>query len=220
MNRDFFVKLALGAYRVTDVLPSAEQKKAEIRSLANSALAHLILFSEANPITQEQRQSLIPKMQGEIDSLVRYFVELKNSGKIDPHYFSKSVGVEPKHFLILEKEYQKIARWLAEQQIQDSAPVEIRPVIRQGAPSDDGTNSLSERQKRILGILQNKEKTQVWELQKVLTEVTKRTLRRDLDELLSLNLIERKGEWNAVFYQLRDRTRKNAEPDAELRRNN
>ena len=209
MNRDFFVKLALGAYRVTDVLPSAEQKKAEIRSLANSALAHLILFSEANPITQEQRQSLIPKMQGEIDSLVRYFVELTNSGK-----------VEKKYSLILEKEYQKIARWLAEQQIQDSAPVEIRPVIRQGAPSDDGANSLSERQRKIMGILQNKEKTQVWELQKVLTEVTKRTLRRDLDELLSLNLIERKGEWNAVFYQLRDRTRKNAEPDAELRRNN
>ena len=55
MNRDFFVKLALGAYRVTDLLPSQGQEKGEIRSLANSVLAHLILFSETNPVTQEQR---------------------------------------------------------------------------------------------------------------------------------------------------------------------
>src|SRR3990167_423260 len=129
MNRDFFVKLTLGAYRVTDLLSSQGQEKGEIRSFANSVLAHLILFSETNPVTQEQRQSLIPKMQGEIDSLVRYFIELKNSG-----------AVGKKYCFILEKEYQKIAKWLDEQQIQDSAPVEIRPVIRQGAPSDDGTN--------------------------------------------------------------------------------
>ena len=185
MNRDFFVKLALGAYRVTDALAPQGQEKGEIRSLANSVLAHLILFSETNPVTQEQRQSLIPKIQGEIDSLVGYFTGLKNSV---PN------GIEPKYFLILEKEYQKISKWLGEQSVVPSVGVP------QKAKEED---SLSERQRKIMGILQNKEKTQVWELQKVLTEVTKRTLRRDLDELLSLNLIERKGEWNAVFYRLK-----------------
>jgi hypothetical protein len=82
MDRDFFVKLTLGAYRVTDFLPPAEQKKAEIRSLANSVLAHLILFSENNPITSEQRSSLAPKIQEEISSLVRYFVELKTAAQL------------------------------------------------------------------------------------------------------------------------------------------
>jgi len=214
MNRDFFVKLTLGAYRVTDVLPPQGQEKGEIRSLANSVLAHLILFSEINPVTQEQRKSLVPKIQGEIDSLVGYFTGLKNSSKVvqtlngssgpervDPHYFSKSVGVEPKYFLILEKEYQKISKWLGEQSSDTAQNMQIQSApIPQKAKVE---NSLSERQRKILGILQNKEKTQVWELQKVLTEVTKRTLRRDLDELLSLNLIERKGEWNAVFYHLK-----------------
>ncbi|GEM_PF-1071550 len=196
MNRDFFVKLTLGAYRVTDLLPAQGHEKGEVRSLANSVLAHLILFSETNPVTQEQRKSLVPKIQGEIGSLVRYFVELKNSSP---------ERVEPKYFLILEKEYQKVAQWVEGNFLSSTGNGGIAPdtkvveVIQKKAEE----NSLSERQRKIMGILQNKEKTQVWELQKVLTEVTKRTLRRDLDDLLSLNLIERKGEWNAVFYRLK-----------------
>ncbi|MDO8474015.1 MAG: hypothetical protein Q7S62_00450 [bacterium] len=198
MNHDFFIKLTLGAYRVTDLLPPAEHAKAEIRSLANAVLVNLILFSENNPITSEQRKSLIPKIQEEIGSLVGYVIGLKSNSKI-----------ETKYLLILEKEYQKIAQWLDEQsfdpstelgaqgrQAQVSVPVEV-PQKKE----EDG--SLSERQRKIMGILQNKEKTQVWELQKVLTEVTKRTLRRDLDDLLQHNLIERKGEWNAVFYRMK-----------------
>ncbi|OHA67120.1 MAG: hypothetical protein A3C82_02630 [Candidatus Wildermuthbacteria bacterium RIFCSPHIGHO2_02_FULL_47_12] len=191
MNPDFFVKLTLGAYRVTDGLSPQEQEKGEIRSLANSVLAHLILFSETNPITQEQRKSLIPKIQGEIGSLVWHVVGLKNNSKI-----------EKKYLLIIEKEYQKIVQWLQEQSLAIAQDASVNSDVSYvQKPKEE--NSLSERQKRILGILQNKEKTQVWELQKVLTEVTKRTLRRDLDELLSLNLIERKGEWNAVFYRLK-----------------
>ena len=62
---------------------------------------------------------------------------------------------------------------------------------------------LTSRQKRIIDFLGTKQNVQVWELQKVLPEVTKRTLRRDLDELLQKNLVERKGEWNAVAYELK-----------------
>ena len=97
--------------------------------------------------------------------------------------------INPENFLILEREYDKIIG-LSEQYQQISASVPSTP-------------SLSERQKKILEILRSKEKTQVWELQKVLPEVTKRTLRRDLDDLLQLNIVERQGEWNEVFYRLK-----------------
>lgn len=97
--------------------------------------------------------------------------------------------VNPENFLILEREYDKIIR-LSEQYQQISVSIPSTP-------------SLSERQKKILEILRSKEKTQVWELQKVLPEVTKRTLRRDLDDLLQLNIVERQGEWNEVFYRLK-----------------
>ena len=62
---------------------------------------------------------------------------------------------------------------------------------------------LTDRQRKILEYLKAKENAQVWEIQKVVPEVTKRTLRRDLDELLQMDLVERKGEWNTVFYELK-----------------
>ena len=62
---------------------------------------------------------------------------------------------------------------------------------------------LTQRQKKIIEFLRAKENAQVWELQKILPEVTKRTLRRDLDELLQKNLVERKGAWNEVSYELK-----------------
>ncbi|MBI2098132.1 MAG: DeoR family transcriptional regulator [Candidatus Wildermuthbacteria bacterium] len=68
---------------------------------------------------------------------------------------------------------------------------------------ESGLPLLSQRQRKIIEFLRAKENAQVWELQKVLPEVTKRTLRRDLDELLQKNLVERKGAWNAVSYELK-----------------
>lgn len=64
-------------------------------------------------------------------------------------------------------------------------------------------NGASDRQRKILEMLKRKEKVQVWELQKILPQVTKRTLRRDMDDLLQKNLVERRGSWNEVFYQLK-----------------
>lgn len=62
--------------------------------------------------------------------------------------------------------------------------------------------SISSRQKKILQILNEKGKAQVSDFKTVLEDVTKRTIRRDLDELLKNNEIIRVGEWNQVFYQL------------------
>ena len=119
-----------------------------------------------------------PRIAKEIQQLQEYF----NTAKSEQ-------WVNPENFLILEREYDKIIG-LFEQPEPISIPVPSVP-------------SLSERQKKIIEILRSKERTQVWELQKVLPEVTKRTLRRDLDDLLQLKLIERQGEWNEVFYRLK-----------------
>ena len=67
----------------------------------------------------------------------------------------------------------------------------------------------SPRQEKILKILTEREKAQVSDLVKELPKVTKRTIRRDLDDLLRKGRIVRVGEWNQIFYQksgLIDRT--------------
>ena len=62
------------------------------------------------------------------------------------------------------------------------------------------------RQEKILEILGGGEKAQVADFIKQLPDITKRTVRRDLDDLLKKGKIIRVGEWNQVFYQLIDRT--------------
>ncbi len=53
----------------------------------------------------------------------------------------------------------------------------------------------------ILEILRDKGKIQVWEVQRIFPNITKRTLRRDFEQMLKQGLIERLGERNTTFYQ-------------------
>ena len=60
------------------------------------------------------------------------------------------------------------------------------------------------RQKKILEFLEKNGKAQVMELQTILPDITKRTIRRDLDELLEAGKINRLGEFNQVFYTIKE----------------
>ena len=62
---------------------------------------------------------------------------------------------------------------------------------------------ITERQKKIIEFLEKNEKAQVMDLQTVLPDITKRTIRRDLDELLDSGKIVRMGDFNQVSYQLK-----------------
>ena len=61
---------------------------------------------------------------------------------------------------------------------------------------------VSNRQKKILEFLGKNEKAQVMDLQTILPDITKRTIRRDLDELLEAGKIARFGDFNQVFYKI------------------
>jgi len=63
-------------------------------------------------------------------------------------------------------------------------------------------NELDPRKEKILDFLKERGKVQVWEIKKILPDVSKRTLRRDFDKLLKLKIVERIGERNETFYRL------------------
>jgi len=46
-------------------------------------------------------------------------------------------------------------------------------------------------------------RAQVWQIKEILPEVSKRTLRRDFETLLEQGILERIGERNNTFYQLK-----------------
>jgi len=62
---------------------------------------------------------------------------------------------------------------------------------------------LSDRQKGILRYLKRRGKGQVSDLKSVFPQVSKRTLRRDLDDLRKKNKVQRAGEWNNIFYKIK-----------------
>lgn len=62
----------------------------------------------------------------------------------------------------------------------------------------------SERKEKILAFLQEKGQVQVWQVKQLLPEVSKRTLRRDFEDMLEQGLIERLGERNDTFYKLKE----------------
>lgn len=64
---------------------------------------------------------------------------------------------------------------------------------------------LPDRQDKIMAFLRENGRAQVWQVKEILPEVTKRTLRRDFEQLLNQGVIERLGERNETFYQLKVR---------------
>lgn len=60
-----------------------------------------------------------------------------------------------------------------------------------------------ERQQRIVEFLKEKGKAQVWEIQTIFPNISKRTIRRDFRLLLKQGSIERVGERNKTYYKLK-----------------
>lgn len=134
-------------------------------------------------IREKANQILADSISKEKPEKIRKDIELIN-GYLE--VAEKQDWVDELNFLVLKREYAKIKGGLKE------SP---KPV---GHQSD-----LGERCKKILEILKQKERAQVWEFKKIFPEVTKRTLRRDFEFLLKQGLINRAGENNNIYYKIR-----------------
>ena len=200
MNRNFFVRLAFATHRVVDTLPQEEQIVQEIREAANTILADCILLTDKEAVRAEKKRDLLFGLERQIDILLVYLGRAKKEGWVIPENFSL-LEVEYGKIRDLLEIFEDIPRPQPVKEKETKEPLKIEK--SEENPETEDQASLTQRQKRIIEFLRVKENAQVWELQKVLPEVTKRTLRRDLDELLQKNLVERKGEWNAVSYGLK-----------------
>jgi len=234
MDRNSFIQLVFATHQVANILPPDYGVICScIKNSSNRVLTDLLIFAENNPVTLEQKRSIIPRTLQEIDILYAYFQQARQAELIDSD-----------NFLVLEQEYSKVKELLAIFLRNTALPTEIQPkqaeyraprIIHNANNGQDNKNNqrkpllrklsqehniatlrnsdtpinsirpaLTQRQEKIMGILQNKEKAQIWEMQKIMPEVTKRTLRRDFDDLLKKGYIQRIGEWNTVSYTLLD----------------
>lgn len=138
-------------------------------------LADDILASCLNPVLK-QKEISIGATYGNLEVLDSFFEVAKNQS-----------WVSMQDVLNLQAEYSKL-----------------------GGGSEDNSQllpdrqaCLPDRQEKIMSFLRENGRAQVWQVKQILPEVTKRTLRRDFERLLNQGVIERMGERQETFYQLK-----------------
>ena len=62
---------------------------------------------------------------------------------------------------------------------------------------------ITSRQEKILSFLKKSGRVQIQEVKQIFPEVTKRTIRRDFEQMLNQGLVERLGEKNNTCYQIK-----------------
>jgi len=191
MDKNYFIRLTMAVYRVTELFPENEPLKLKIREKANDLLADLIGGAKGNPgFENEELTDVVDK---DITVINSFFELAETQGWVDPV-----------NFLVLKKEYGKIKEI---QKSRESIPSKellgmASRVVRSRVVRGDLEDRLNERQRKILKVLEKKDRVQVWEIKEIFSGVTKRTLRRDFEDLLNKKLIKRMGERNETFYRL------------------
>jgi len=158
--------------------------------LTNGLYRLTLLFPRKEPLRYKMRELadeiLANQTEEKLEILNSFFEVAKTQN-----------WVSSSNVLEVQKEYDNL-----KEELKQSSEVQLSKVkeIRKDEEKILG------RQEKILEILKEKGRAQVWEIQKIFPEVTKRTLRRDFENLLNQGFIERMGERNETFYQLRART--------------
>jgi hypothetical protein len=193
---DRFLQITNAVYKLLEFFPEGEPLKNRAKDKALTIMENLVLVFDNRGWASLRREKASGQLLEDIEVLLSYFKLGKSLGWID------SVN-----FLIISKEYDKIKNEI--RQLIEKPSTKLTTVAIDGARSDFlskksdlAPSPISERQKKILKFLEEKEKGQVMDFTTILPNITKRTIRRDLDDLLKKEKIIRFGEWNQVFYKI------------------
>lgn len=216
MDKKSLIQLTDNLYRLTLLFPKKEPLRYKIRELADDILADLIStgstrvnLTESGPLSNPKKEFAEVKESSEIRSpqtlerleVLDSFFEVAKAQNWTPLVDVLRIQEE---YSKIKAEMKAIAKRPAE--MTRVQPVQIEAVkieLQQEQEQSSPEHGLSERKERILAFLRENGRAQVWQIKQILPEVTKRTLRRDFENLLKQGLIERIGERNDTFYQLK-----------------
>jgi len=210
MDKSRFINLSLSVYRVTDLFPKKEPLRFLVRKKADDILRDLVLldyYFKKDSFLLNNKQALFKLLES----------ILKNVAVLNVYFniAEKQNWLKPENFLILRAEYgaiesevQRLRQKRAVETVRQAAyqsavkrpePKKLKAII--GNPTVMA--GLKSRQQIILRFLKERGKAQTQDLKKNLPEVTKRTLRRDMDFLLKNGLVERLGDKIRTEYRLK-----------------
>ena len=195
MEKDRLISLAKEIYRLTLLFPKKEPLRYKIREKAGDILAclkkeDLELLNGFLEVAKEQnwvKVEDILALQQEYDSLRQGLLKEKESemSNLEPFGLSK---LEPFGLSKLESAFTE----------------ELKEHPQIIWPEPQSRNSkFCERHDKIMAFLKESGRAQVWQIKQILPDVSKRTLRRDFEFLVNQGVIERIGERNDTFYQIK-----------------
>ena len=166
-------------------------EKEHLINLTNELYRLTLLFPKKEPLRYKIRGLALEILENQkeknLEAMDSFFEVAKRQ-----NWVSQDIIIE------IQREYSKIRTALKNRLDSNDSRGEIKGFSFE-LPQKQLTNN---RQQKIMNILKDKGKAQVGELKPVFPEVTKRTLRRDFEQLLRQGMIRRIGERNGTFYQL------------------
>lgn len=201
MNKEELIELTNRLYKITLLFPKKEPLRYKTREKADQILENFIAlgvfhspdFIKTIPVDKLKQEDLFFELEKDFEILKTYFEIAKWQNWVN--YFD---------ILEIQEKYDKIKSDFKKQiqspEQEKSLKIEF-PKSDRKQPSID---SLDPRKEKILDVLKEKGQVQVWEVKEIFPDITKRTLRRDFEKLLKQGLIERIGEKNSTYYQLKN----------------
>ncbi|MEK6706664.1 MAG: DeoR family transcriptional regulator [Bdellovibrionota bacterium] len=198
MDKSHFIKLTIGVYKVSELFPKREPLKFLLRKKADEVLADWVATQFSGRVKALER--VIQQI-----AVLQVYCQIAESQN----------WVKPENFWLLRTEYlaieEQVKQMLAvgngvQQQANNqpklvpAQPTKPKVAKIKTAPDFSG---LKDRHKKIIQVLRQKASAQIRDFNKVLPEVTKRTLRRDLDFLLQQGLVARFGDKSKTQYKIK-----------------
>ena len=211
MEKDFLVQLAKKIYHLTVLFPKKEPLRYKIREMAIEILQKpdeqdfetLNSFFELAKDQNWVKLEDILAIQAEYANLSRETINPKQEKLFDPS-IPQGRPENPKGDVAPAQEGRPLrltssearGSLLSERQGKEKVKIEsgFQPLI---------AKTLMERHEKIMAILKEKGKAQVWEMKQIFPQVSKRTIRRDFEFLFKQGAIDRMGEKNNTYYQVK-----------------
>lgn len=230
MDREKLTELTNKLYRLTLLFPKKEPLRYRIREIADEVLVNYVSWenlNKSNPgsfVGEKERnqKGLIFSLENNLDILKSYFevakwqdwvsyfdiLEIQDEydkikcdfereiGKLEIKEKEeiKNIGNSEITFPQKETSEEQLSAGLGKEQDEETG-------LNSSARIGSGTE-MNFRNEKILKILERVGRIQVGEMNKFFPDVSKRTLRRDFQNLVKQGLIKRIGEKNNTFYQL------------------
>jgi len=205
MDKNHLIQLTQDLYRLTLLFPKKEPLRYKMREMADEILnkclrsnleQSLVLLEDLEVLDSFFEVAKIQNWAALVDLL--RIQEEYNRIKAEIKKISKQPAAEGQ-ILVLTKFPERRS---LEVKVRRPIGVEFQSPGVGKLLEVSSQQIINSRQEKILAILKEKGKIQVWQVKQFFPEVTKRTLRRDFESLFKRGIIERVGEKNATFYQL------------------